>query len=420
MTPAGIEDSFDLAPCGYLALDADGVITAANQKFLDLVGRPAEQVVDHATFPTFLGVGDRMYHETHFRPMLQMHGEVHEIAFDVVRADGSSVPVLVSANVRAEDGSVRAIVFEARDRRTYEKELLVARAEAVASESKARELAETLQKTFVPAAPPQIPGLHIDGAYRPAGDGTEVGGDFYDVFQVRTGEWVLVIGDVEGKGMHAATVTAFVRHSIRAIAMQVDSPAEILRAVNMALALDRRDRFCTVAAVRLSWQGDHWSGALSVGGHPLPLLKGSDGVVTEVGVPGSLLGVLDIPHLVDAAFVLGEGDSIVLFTDGVLDAQGSRDHYGEDRLSRLVEATQSPLDMADVILQDVMQFQGGEARDDIAVLVATGAPASPPSDGPMGAPSGRSAPSDLVGGQEPTPARTRRAAGRRRGRVIYG
>ncbi|MGA8851691.1 MAG: SpoIIE family protein phosphatase [Aeromicrobium sp.] len=384
MTPAGVEDFFARAPCGYLALGADGVITAANQKFLDLVGRPADQVVGHATFPTFLGVGDRMYHETHFRPLLQMHGEVHEIAFDVVRADGASVPVLVSANVRAEDGSVRAIVFEARDRRTYEKELLVARAEAVASESKARDLAETLQKTFIPAAPPQIPGLHIEGAYRPAGDGTEVGGDFYDVFQVRTGEWVLVIGDVEGKGMHAATVTAFVRHSIRAIAMQVDSPAEILQAVNLALALDGRNRFCTVAAVRLSWQGDHWSGALAVGGHPLPLLKSSDGMVTEMGVPGSLLGVLDVPHLVDATFVLGEDESIVLFTDGVIDAQASRDHYGEDRLTRLVETSDSATDMADEILQDVMQFQGGQARDDIAVLVATGASTAPPPGGPEG------------------------------------
>lgn len=381
MTPQ-TEDSFDHAPCGYLALDADGAITAANQKFLDLVGRTAQDVVGHMTLASFLGMGDRMYHETHFRPLLQMHGEVHEIAFDLVRAEGESVPVFVSANLRAEDGSVRVIVYEARDRRTYERELLVARAAAQASEGKARELATLLQKTFVPPAPPDIPGLQIEGAYRPAGDGTEVGGDFYDIFQVRTGEWVVVIGDVEGKGVEAAAVTSFVRHSIRVIAMQMENPSQILRAANTALGLDGRHRFCTAAVMKLTWRGDHWAGALSSGGHPLPLLKKSDGSVMEVGVPGSLLGVLDVPQLVDVRFELGDGDSVVMFTDGVIDAQGPHDHYGEDRLTRLVETADSPEGLADVILQDVLQFQGGDARDDIALLVATGVPLQDRADGP--------------------------------------
>ena len=369
------EDFFEHAPCGYVSLDAAGVIIAANRKFLDLTGRTADELLGRVKFSSFLRVGDRIYHETHFRPLLQMHGEVHEIALDLVLTDAATVPVLVSANTRS-DGSVRAIVFEARDRRLYEKELLVAREEALAAESRARELAASLQQTFVPPSPPQIPGLAVHGAYRPAGDGTEVGGDFYDVFQVRTGEWVMVIGDVEGKGVEAAALTAIVRHSIRVFAMQIDSPSDLLGAVNTALGMDRRDRFCTVAAVRLSWRDDHWAGVLSMGGHPLPLLRSPRGQVREVGVPGSLLGALDVPHLVDETFELREGDSLVMFTDGVIDAQSARNHYGDARLARLVAAADSAVDLADVILADVMQFQGGDARDDIAVLIATAAVSS--------------------------------------------
>lgn len=147
-------DLFDFAPCGYIEVGKDGVIVNANDKFLCLVGRERDEVVGAVTFASLLTVGGRMYCETHYSPLLQMHGEAHEIAFDFVRADGARVPVLVSANVRDPHGDavVRTIVFEAQDRRSYEKELLVAKQAAEEAETRARTLAQTLQQTFVPGA----------------------------------------------------------------------------------------------------------------------------------------------------------------------------------------------------------------------------------------------------------------------------
>ncbi|MCW2829432.1 MAG: histidine kinase [Aeromicrobium sp.] len=368
-------DLFDNAPCGYVELEPDGTIIAANTRFLDLVRRSADEVVG-ASFSTFLSVGDRIYHETHYRPTLQMHGEVHEIAFELVRADGSTVPVLVSANVggSADRSVIRTIVFEARERRSYEQELLVARHEAERAEARATELARTLQQTFIPPTPPVIDGLDIVAQYRPAGDGSEVGGDFYDVFQIRSGEWVIALGDVAGKGVEAAALTSFVTHSLRAIAVQTDAPSAMLTILNHALLVASHDRFCTVAVLRLLREDHHWLGTVSVGGHPLPLLRRRDGTVREVGAPGSLVGALDDPYFVDERFTLEDDDSITLFTDGVTESRHESDWYGDERLAGIVADTPDSRNVPGHVLADVMRFQGPTARDDIAILSAVAVP----------------------------------------------
>ncbi len=366
-------DAFMNAPCGYVEVGADGVITEANLQFLKLIGRPADEIVGQATFISLLSVGDRMYHETHYRPMLEMHREVHEIAFELVRPDGTRVPILVSANLRDEGSPAqtvtRTVVFEARDRRRYEQELLRARKEAELSEQRARELAQTLQSTFIPPSMPDVPGLDIAGAYRPAGDGSEVGGDFYDVFQIRTGEWMVVLGDVCGKGVDAAVITAFVRHSVRALAVRGDAPSEILRALNLALLTHDSDRFCTIVLLRLAREGDRWLATVSSGGHPLPLLLTSDGGVTEFGVWGSLIGVLDVPQLDDARRSICDGDSLVFYTDGVTEARRGTEQFGVDRVEALLDVELDASATAGRILTEALAFQDGRALDDIAIVV---------------------------------------------------
>lgn len=371
-------DFFDHAPCGYVELDPDGTITAANARFLRLVDRPVEDVVNTMKFSAFLPIGDRIYHETHYRPALQMHGEVLEIAFDLMRPDGSTVPVLVSSNVggSAKRPIVRTVVFEARERRSYEHELLMARQEAERAEAWSSELARTLQQTFVPPAPPVIDGLEVVAEYRPAGDGSEVGGDFYDVFQIRSGEWVIALGDVAGKGVKAAALTSFVRHSLRAIAVQTDAPSEMLAILNTALISAGQDRFCTVAVLRFLREDDHWLGTVSLGGHPQPILRHHDGRVRELGVPGSLVGALDDPVFVEERFVLRDFDSITVFTDGVTEARRGDAWYGDDRLARIVAETPQSRDVPQQVLDDVMRFQGPAARDDIAILSAVAVPSS--------------------------------------------
>lgn len=372
-------DLFDFAPCGYVEVGKDGVILNANHKFLELVGRERDEVVDVATFAGLLSVGGRMYHETHFGPLLQLHGEAHEIAFDLVRADGARVPVLVSANIRDPHGDaiVRTIVFEAKNRRSYEKELLVAKQAAEEAESQARSLAQTLQQTFVPPRPPDIPGWEVSGAYRPAGDGSEVGGDFYDVFQLGDGAWFVALGDVSGKGVEAAALTTFIRHSLRSIAVNVESPAGVLHQLNIAMLQAGSDRFCTVVVMRLIADTDRWMVTMSLGGHPMPVLREAGGTVVSVGTPGSLIGVLESPSFHDDQVELGVGDTLVLYTDGVSEARNELSQYGDERLARQVSDAGPAVDEVTAsLLADVMKFQGPYAKDDIAIvaIMARGVP----------------------------------------------
>ncbi len=369
--PLDAADLFDNAPCGYVELAPDGTIISANARFAMIVGRPAHDIIG-TEFTTFLSVGDRIYHETHYRPALQMHGEVHEIAFDLVRPDGGTTPVLVSSNLggSADGPTIRTVVFEARERRSYEQELLIARQEAERAEARSSELAHTLQQTFIPPAPPVIDGLDVAAEYRPAGDGSEVGGDFYDVFQIDNEEWVIVLGDVVGKGVEAAAVTTLVTHSLRAVAMQTKSPSAMLTLLNRALITAERDRFCTAVVARLLRQDDQWLGTVSVGGHPLPILRNRHGAVRGVGAPGPLVGAFEEARFEDDGFVMRDHDSITLFTDGVTEARRGADWYGDERLSQIVSTLPDSRNVPREVLLDVMQFQGPAARDDIAILSA--------------------------------------------------
>jgi PAS domain S-box-containing protein len=133
------EDAADLyehAPCGYLSTLGDGVIVKVNQTFIDLTGYDREELLAGCRLLELLTVGGRIFYETHFAPLLRMQAAVREIAFDLVRKDGRVVPVLVNATVRSlgetSDGTmlIRFTVFDATDRRRYERELLRARDEA--------------------------------------------------------------------------------------------------------------------------------------------------------------------------------------------------------------------------------------------------------------------------------------------------
>ena len=201
------ERLYDQAPCGYLTTTSDGLIAKVNQTFLTLTGYEQGDLIGRRRFVDLLTGGGRIYHETHYAPMLQMQGRAREIALDLVCSDGRRLPVLVNSVLERDSSGlpmvIRTAVFDATQRREYERELLRAKQRAEASEARARTLAQTLQQSFIPPARPQIPGLVLAGAYRPAGDGAEIGGDFYDVFEVSASDWCVVIGDVCGKGVEA-------------------------------------------------------------------------------------------------------------------------------------------------------------------------------------------------------------------------
>lgn len=313
--------------------------------------------------------------------MLRMQGSARGIALDIVRADGRRQPVLVSSVLErgadAEPVVVRTAVFDAVERREYERELLRAKEQAEASEARARALAQTLQQTLVPPAPPRVPGLDVAAAYRPAGDGTEVGGDFYDVFEVGVGDWVLVIGDVCGKGVDAAAVTALARYTLRAAAVRMPQPSQALETLNEVLLRHPTERFCTAVLVRLRLHDGAWTATIGVAGHPLPLLAAPGTAPTRVGRAGSLLGVLAAPAFHDTKLALHPGDTLVLFTDGVTEGRRGPEFYGEDRLRAVVGATTGPAGArVGAVVDDVLRFQSGRPSDDVAV-VAVGVPAGP-------------------------------------------
>jgi sigma-B regulation protein RsbU (phosphoserine phosphatase) len=372
---------YERAPCGYLSTTPDGTIVQVNGTFLTWTGYAREQLVARRQFSELLSPGGRIYHETHYAPMLRMQGTAKEIALEIVCADGSRMPVLVNSVLERDEAGepivVRTAVFDASERREYERELLRAKQRAEESERRATMLARTLQRTLIPPAPPIVPGLDLTAAYRPAGTGDEVGGDFYDVFELGPGDWMLAVGDVRGKGVEAAVVTALARHTIRAAAVRHPEPSEVLLVLNDVLRRDSPDRFCTVALVRLRHGAGGWTAQISCGGHPQPIGFGQGGDPGPAGRTGTLLGVFDAPTVHDTSVGLGPGAGLVLFTDGITESRRGDDFFGDERLLEAVARHRSAADLSAAIVDEVFAFQTGPPVDDIVVVsvrVAGGVP----------------------------------------------
>jgi PAS domain S-box-containing protein len=231
-------------------------------------------------------------------------------------------------------------------------------------------VARTLQNSLLPPSIPAIPGVEIAARYRAAGRGNEVGGDFFDVFETENGEWALAIGDVCGKGVSAAAVTGLARHTLRAAAMREKHPSDVLGVLNQAiLRADVEERFCTAVFVRLEPAEGARKLELSTGGHPTPLLLRSSGEVEPVICEGMLIGLFDDAEMDTCELTLNSGDALVLYTDGVVEGQGS--DMGENALKSILESCVG-LDAAaigETIEQRVVASQDGDPADDIAVLV---------------------------------------------------
>ncbi len=233
-------------------------------------------------------------------------------------------------------------------------------------------VARTLQRSLLPADLPDLPGMEVAARYLAAGEGNEVGGDFYDCFSTGGGDWALVIGDVCGKGAEAAAVTALARYTVRASVLHSRRPVSVLSELNEAiLRADLDYRFCTVLYASLTPLQRGVGVSVATGGHPLPLVLRRDGSVEVLGRPGTLLGIVPEPDLTEEETVLHPGDALVLYTDGVIEASPGDDAFGPERFEAFLAtlAGRDATAIAKRIEEAVLAIQSGAPRDDVAVVV---------------------------------------------------
>lgn len=277
-------------------------------------------------------------------------------------------------------------------------------------------LARRLQASLLPPSLPIVEGLDLAARYAPAGDGAEVGGDFYDCIRLSRNRLLLVVGDVKGKGIDAAGLTGMVRHVIRAVATTKQRPADVLAALNDALfreesermssesrrwlgrdalagaggdraigapsgveAVERSNReswecdeprFCTVLAVTLTRRGRDFHAVVASAGHPLPMLRSPDGQVTTIGEPGQLLGILPSVQLSQVGVTLTPGSLLVCYTDGVSECHEGRRFFDEEGMIGVIAKAEGPAGaVAAAVEEGARAFTpSGVVKDDMAIL----------------------------------------------------
>jgi PAS domain S-box-containing protein len=499
------EDLYENAPCGYLSAAPDGTIIRVNGTFLRWTGYSREELVGVRRFQGLLSVGGRIYHETHYAPLLRMQGTVREIAVDMVRADGTRLPALVnSVQVTDEHGEprlVRTAVFPANERKRYEAELLAARdrervlrertqllqritaalaaapdAEAVAAAAVAElvaafgadragvavpvapgeeelrvlsahgsgdvarpagvdafdegepghrgaavllslgrayggdgrlwlefatprpfepderallaacavqtgqalerarlhqetaDVALSLQRSLLAGAPPRDPRFEVATLYHAAGEHLEVGGDWYDAFTLPGGNVGIVVGDVVGRGLHAASAMGQLRSAIRALAGAELQPGAVLSHLDTFVEQVDAARYATVACAEVD--PDSGRVVAAVAGHPPPLLIGPDGGA-ELMMEGRSppLGVLDpgTPRP-ETSFELAPGGGFLLYTDGLVERRAEPIDVGLERLLAAVRGSEVSQPGALVERLPSMLLGPGGHDDDVCVL----------------------------------------------------
>jgi PAS domain S-box-containing protein len=234
-------------------------------------------------------------------------------------------------------------------------------------------IAHVLGAALLPESLPEVPGVQIEALYRAAGELNDVGGDFYDVLPYGADRWLLVIGDVCGKGPRAAGVTALARHTLRAAAMLGQTPTGMLGTLHRALRSQPMGAdLCTVSLVTMcqAETGQPAQLTVTLAGHPPPLVIDESGQATQVGRPGTLLGVIDPIDVAEVETQLLPGQTLLLYTDGLPEAGRSDHRLGERDLLAL--CAQAPgLDLAAMLArieQTALRHAQGMLRDDIALL----------------------------------------------------
>jgi len=230
-------------------------------------------------------------------------------------------------------------------------------------------IAATLQRGLRPPELLAPPGFEVATFYEAAGELNEVGGDFYDAFTTSQG-WMLAIGDVAGHGAEAAALTALARWTLRSTSQLTRDSARAVRQLNATLRDLPQLSLCTAVCVHLRAASGATEATATIAncGHPRPLLV-RDGHVEEVGCVGPMAGAFDDGEWDKGVVPLHAGDTLVLYTDGVLDTVGQDDRFGAERLHAALEGTGSgdPDTLVGGLARSLERFRRGPQRDDTAI-----------------------------------------------------
>jgi phosphoserine phosphatase RsbU/P len=364
-----LDDLFENAPCGYVATDVRGRIVRANRRFGQLTGLTSGELHDQRRLQNLLSPGGRIYYETHLVPLLRLRGSVDEIALELVRRDGSRLPVLVNASTLVDQeghlSALRFTIFAAQDRRRYERELLNAQRHEHA-------VARELQRSLLAGELPSSPGLELDVSYQAAEAGVEVGGDWYDAFWRDDDQRILAVavGDVVGRGLHAATTMGQLRSATRALAGTGIGPARVLVELDRFVRRHGVGQMTTLVYAELDVESR--SLAYACAGHPPPLL------IPPVGSPRFLwdgrstpldarIGVDD--QRPDARLTLARGTAVLLYTDGLIE---HRRHPAEDGYEVLLSLmNHTAVESIPHVLRVLTNtLRDPDDPDDVCVLIA--------------------------------------------------
>lgn len=231
-----------------------------------------------------------------------------------------------------------------------------------------RHIAETLQETLL-VLPGHVPGIDFARLYRSATESTRVGGDFIDVFPLSDGRVVFALGDVSGKGLEAAAITAMVRNTLRVYFTEGLPPDEVAKRTNSVIhTFTEPDTFVTAAFGILDPSNGRI--AYTSAGHPPVMIVSPTGEVSELDVLSPVLGALSEMEFVCAEYVLEPGHCLLAYSDGVIEARGTSGLFGEERLLKLVATLggRRPQAVVSGVFARIEEYSHRELRDDIAIL----------------------------------------------------
>ncbi len=306
----------------------------------------------------------------------------------LLRAVGMRSALVVPLRARGRTFGVMTLVSAESRRRFAQQDLefaqgLAGRAAVAVDNARLatarREIATTLQRSLLPEVVPEIPDWDIATMYRAASgaEEVEVGGDFYDFIQTPDG-WVVLLGDVTGKGVEAASMTSLVRHGARFLSKHEQSPGKILSRLNEELREQPGMWLCSALCARLHRDRV----VISSAGHPAPFIVREDGRIREIGVTGPILGAWSGGASVERSVVIAPDETLFLFTDGVVDTRGETERFGAQRLKRFLSehASASPNALLVALERTLESFQRSAQSDDTAAVALRPTPSRPESD----------------------------------------